>query len=77
MNAVAARAWEAFSGVIKNFLRNWKVDSYTEIVEEQILNFISLGCKMSIKLHYLYGHLSDFPENLSDVSEEQDERLHH
>ena len=40
------------------------------------MSFQSLGCKMSIKLHYLHSHLSDFPENLGDVSEEQGERFH-
>lgn len=40
------------------------------------MSFHSLGCKMSIMLHYLHSHLSDFPGNLGDVSEEQGERLH-
>ena len=31
---------------------------------------------MSIKLHFLHSHLSRFPENLSDVSDEQGERFH-
>jgi len=39
-------------------------------------NFKVLGCKMSLKLHFLYSHLDYFPENLGDVSEEQGERFH-
>ncbi|EFN78917.1 hypothetical protein EAI_12044, partial [Harpegnathos saltator] len=31
---------------------------------------------MSLKLHYLHSHLDFFPDNLGDVSEEQDERFH-
>ena len=31
---------------------------------------------MSIKLHYLHSHLTRFPENLGDVSDEQGERFH-
>ena len=31
---------------------------------------------MSIKLHYLFGPLDYFPENLGDVCEEQGERFH-
>ena len=31
---------------------------------------------MSIKLHFLHGHLARFPQNLSDVSDEQGERFH-
>ena len=38
--------------------------------------FCDLGCKMSIKLHYINSHLDQFPENLGDVSEEQGERFH-
>ena len=31
---------------------------------------------MNIKVHYLHSHLSEFPENLGNVSEEQGERFH-
>jgi len=31
---------------------------------------------MSIKMHFLHSHLASFPENLSDVSDEQGERYH-
>ena len=40
-----------------------------------ITNFRNLGCNTSIKVHYLDSHLDRFPENLSDFSEEQDERF--
>lgn len=39
-------------------------------------NFKTLGCNMSVKLHYLHSHLDWFPENLDDVSEEQGKRFH-
>lgn len=39
-------------------------------------NFKNFGCNMSIKVHYLHNHLNHLPENLSDLSEEQGERLH-
>jgi hypothetical protein len=31
---------------------------------------------MSLKLHFLFLHLDQFPENLGAVSEEQGERFH-
>ncbi|GBO27529.1 hypothetical protein AVEN_198271-1, partial [Araneus ventricosus] len=31
---------------------------------------------MSLKVHFLDSHLDYFPENLGEVSEEQDERFH-
>ena len=31
---------------------------------------------MSINVHYLFCHLNRFPENLGDLSKEQEERFH-
>ena len=76
MTAVEARAWKAFSKVVHNFLGNKRADNYTELVEELLLSLQDLGCRMSIKVHYLHSHLSEFPENIGDVSEEQGERFH-
>ena len=39
-------------------------------------SFESLRCNMSIKIHFLFSHLSSFPENLGSVSDEQGERFH-
>ncbi|XP_056636856.1 uncharacterized protein LOC130445312 [Diorhabda sublineata] len=36
----------------------------------------SLGCNMSIKVHYLHSHLDRFPDNLGEITEEQGERFH-
>ena len=45
-------------------------------MEELLLSLQDLGCQMSIKVQYLHSHLSEFPANLGDVSEEQGERFH-
>ena len=76
MTVVEARAWKAFSKVVHNFLGNKRADNYIELVEELFLGLQDLGCQMSIKVHYLHSHLSKFPANLGDVSEEQGERFH-
>jgi len=76
MNAVEARTWKAFADVVKNFLGNKKSEKYENIVEELLLSFQALECRMSIKVHYLHSHLEKFPENLGDISEEQGERFH-
>jgi hypothetical protein len=39
-------------------------------------NYKVLGCKMSLKLHFLFSHFDQFPENLGAVSEEKGERFH-
>lgn len=56
MNEVKVIAWNAFSDVIKNFLGKRRAENYKEIVEELLLIFQSLGCKMSIKLDYFQSH---------------------
>ena len=76
MTVVEARAWKAFSKVVHNFLGNKKADNNIELVQELLLSLQDLVCRMSIKVHYLHNHLSEFPANLGDVSEEQGERFH-
>ena len=71
MTVVEARAWKAFSKVVHTFLGNKRADNCIELVEELLFSLQDLGCRMSIKVHYLYSHLSEFCANLGDVSEEQ------
>ena len=35
-----------------------------------------MGCRMSVKLHFLCSHLDLFQENLGDFIEEHDERFY-
>ena len=35
-----------------------------------------MGCRMSLKLHFLHSHLDFFSPNIGDVSEEHGERFH-
>ena len=49
MNAAKARAWNAFSYVVGNFLGNRKASTCQQIVEEFLLSLQALGCRMSIK----------------------------
>ena len=76
MNEVELAAWLSFVEGIKNFLGNYRADSYKEIVNNMLGNFRILGINMSIKLHFLHSHLDRFPGNLGDVSDDQGERFH-
>ena len=71
-----ARAWIALTEVIKDFLGNKKAENYEDLLEELLLRFEEMGCKMKIKLHYLKSHAGKFPQNLGSISEEQGERFH-
>ena len=35
-----------------------------------------MGCRMSLKMHFLHSHLDFFSRNMGDVSEEHGERFH-
>lgn len=76
MNEAERNAWTSFLAVVENFLGKRKAENYVELVNEMLNSFKSLGCNMSIKVHYLHSHLDRFPENLGDISEEQGERFH-
>ena len=41
-----------------------------------IQKFQKLDRLMSLKLHFLFSHLANFPENVGAFSEEMDERFH-
>ena len=70
----AARA--AFVLVVQNFLGNHRVEQYAEIVDNMLNADQRLGCRMSLKMHFLHSHLDVFPPNLGEVSDEHGERFH-
>ena len=76
MNEVELAAWLSFVEVVKNVLGNCRAYKYKEIVNNILGNLRTLGINMNIKVHFLHSHLDGFPENVGDVSEEQDERFH-
>ena len=76
MTKLDLEAWKAFVLVVKNFLDNNKASNYEELITNMLCAFKSLGCNMSIKMHYLFSHIDRFPENLGAMSDEQGERFH-
>ena len=76
LNTLELRAWHAFRWICSNFLGNVKSNSYQEGVAELLAAYKEMGCRMSLKMHFLHSHLDFFPENLGSVSDEQGERFH-
>ena len=76
MTKVEKLAWISFKNVVHNFLGNYKNPDFAAIVQDMLGNYNKLGCRMSVKLHFLHSHLDFFPDNLGDASEEQGERFH-
>jgi hypothetical protein len=62
--------------VVTYFLGKNKCENYEEIVGSLIQHYEVLGCRMSVKLHYLLSHFQFFRPNLGDVSEEHGECFH-
>lgn len=61
MTNIEKRAWQAFVGVVKNFLGNRKAGNYMEIVNSLLPSFELLCCNISIKILFLFIHLVKFP----------------
>lgn len=76
MSTVERRSWEAFRNVVHNFIGNRRSSDYETLVNEMMCSFQELGCRMSVKMHFLHSHLDYFPENLGSYSEEHGERFH-
>jgi hypothetical protein len=74
MTAPEKKAWQAFRQVVDGFLGNRK--HYQQLIDALLKQYQRLGCRMSIKLHYLHSHLDFFRDNLGDVSDEHGERFH-
>ena len=76
MSDFERNAWQAFRMIGEGFLENHGRDDYAMIVSNLIESYEKLGCRMSLKLHFLHSHLDFFWDNLGNVSEEHSERFH-
>ena len=76
LNSLELCAWKAFKQVVNNFLGNKKSQNYAAIVQKMLQAYQDLGCRMSLKIHFLHSHLDFFPGNLGDVNDEDGERFH-
>jgi hypothetical protein len=76
LNPLELAAWDAFVLVVQNFLGNQRAENYTALVNSMLTAYQRLGCRMSLKIHFLHSHLDFFPTNLGDVSDEHGERFH-
>ena len=76
MNETEKEAWQAFRGVLDEFLGTKKDPNCKKLVKKLIKSYQNMGCRMSVKPHFLCSHLDFFQENLCDFSEEHGERFH-
>ena len=45
-------------------------------MQEMFIVYQKLGCRTSLKIHFLHSHLESFSDNSGDVSEEHGKRFH-
>ena len=69
-------AWQAFRLIVEGFLGNHRRDDYAIVMSNLIKSYENLGCRMSLRLHFLHSHLEFFRDNLGNVSEEHGERFY-
>ena len=69
-------AWQAFRMIVKGFLENHRRDDYAMVMSNLIESYEKLGCRLSLKFHFLHSQLDFFRNNLGNVSEEHGERFH-
>ena len=76
MSDLERNAWQAFRMIVEGFLGKHRRDDYVLLVSNLIKSYEKLGCRMSLKLHFLHSHLDFFRDNLGNVSEEHGEKFH-
>jgi len=76
LNETERNAWLSFKRICKDFLGNHKSAKYQDVVQDLVTSYKAIGCKMSLKIHFLESDLNFFPENLGEVCDEQDKRFH-
>ena len=75
LNEMELEAWSSFANV-KKFLGNHKAENHHQLIQNMLKSYGRMGCRMSLKMHFLHSHLDFFPANLGAVSDEHGERFH-
>ena len=68
MSDLERNAGQAFRMIVEGFLGNHRRDDYSMVVSNLIESYGKLGCRMSLKLHFLHSHLDFFRDNSRNVS---------
>ena len=76
LNETERNAWLSFKRICKYLLGKHKAADYQDVVLDLLTLYKVVRCNMSLKILFLESHLQFFLENLSEVSDEDCERLH-
>jgi len=64
LNTIERNAWLSFVAVTEGFLGNMRSSNYEELVSNLLRDYKTLGCRISLKIHFLHSHLDFFHPNL-------------
>ena len=67
LNETEISAWLSFKRICKDFLGNHKASNYVDVVQGLLTSYKTMGCNMSVIIHFLESHFDFFPENLGEV----------
>ena len=65
LNITELEEWRSFNGGVYGFLGNKKEANHKQLIQNLVQTYKKLGCRMSLKIHFLHSHLDFFPENLN------------
>ena len=60
-------AWQPFTAVAENFLRNFKAPNYHKFLKQLFNSYEKLGCNMKVKVYFRHSHANYFPKNLARI----------
>jgi len=52
LNETERNAWLSFKRICKDFLGNHKAANYQDVVQNLLTPYKSMGCNMSLKMHF-------------------------
>jgi len=64
MTTLEKNVCRSLTAVVENFLGNFKVLNYHDLLKQLINSYEQLGCNMSVQVHCLHSHVNYFSENL-------------
>jgi len=76
LNETERSACLSFKRICKDFLGNHKAANYQDVVQDLLTSYKSMGCNMSLQIHFLESHLDFSPDNLGEVSDKHGDRFH-
>ena len=73
LSSIELRACKVFKWFCAKFLENERSPSFKMGVKNLLEAYKEMGCRMSLKIHFLHSHLDFFPANLGAINNEQGE----